>query len=78
MQLRYSWNEALDDVVVRQVNARSAPALQHHNTSKVFFTFLTTCMLCQSAQHCFPHNDQQRALEFDLLYAFICTAIAMS
>ena len=24
MQLRYSWNEAVDDAVVRQVNARSA------------------------------------------------------
>lgn len=24
MQLRYSWNEAMDDAVVRQVNARSA------------------------------------------------------
>lgn len=24
MQLRYNWNEAMDDAVVRQVNARSA------------------------------------------------------
>ena len=39
MQLRYSWNEALDDVVVRQVNARYSPQLsQIHCNPLVFYT----------------------------------------
>ena len=49
MQLRYSWNEAMDDAVVRQVNARFAahmcyPALAASKWATSCYSVLLYCV----------------------------------
>ena len=69
MQLRYSWNDTVDDAVVRQANARSAKADSANSTHRKCCSLKCHLGSCKHIKHGIVLVQQQSIMPHEWLTA---------